>query len=312
MKHLFVQEFEEYWDKVHRKWYPTRARSRSPPTSQERGSFKRHKGTSKQPKHGQPSKEAQRQVSRIANARHALRNNPSLPVAKNTRDQHELNQLHKELFIDTDLVITEARNIAQILLENPNTRSTYPQLRTIDPKVLTHSGQSAEKVQFEQDVDILVDHLNQQKQLRYNTLSTTTAATKECRDRDVPTIRVLNKIDLSNRAAGEQSSDEVTTIAVSAITGAGISALEAAILAKVGVSHPDSSTPFSARERHVSILQATREALNAAIETFSQTGAGEILAEDLRASHETLGAVTGVVGVNDLLGEIFSSFCIGK
>ena len=141
---------------------------------------------------------------------------------------------------------------------------------------------------------------------------TTTAATKECRDRDVPTIRVLNKIDLSNRAAGEQSSDEVTTIAVSAITGAGISALEAAILAKVGVSHPDSSTPFSARERHVSILQATREALNAAIETFSQTGAGEILAEDLRASHETLGAVTGVVGVNDLLGEIFSSFCIGK
>jgi tRNA modification GTPase len=141
---------------------------------------------------------------------------------------------------------------------------------------------------------------------------TTTATTQECRNQDVPTIRVLNKIDLSNRAAGEQSSDEVTTIAVSAITGAGISALEAAILAKVGVSHPDSSTPFSARERHVSILQATREALNAAIETFSQTGAGEILAEDLRASHETLGAVTGVVGVNDLLGEIFSSFCIGK
>lgn len=141
---------------------------------------------------------------------------------------------------------------------------------------------------------------------------TTAAATQECRDRDVTTIRVLNKIDLSNRAAGEQSSDEVTTIAVSAITGAGISALEAAILAKVGVSHPDSSTPFSARERHVSILQATREALHAAIETFSQSGAGEILAEDLRASHETLGAVTGVVGVNDLLGEIFSSFCIGK
>jgi tRNA modification GTPase len=141
---------------------------------------------------------------------------------------------------------------------------------------------------------------------------TTAAATKECRDRDVPTIRVLNKIDLSNRAAGEQSSDEVTTIAVSAITGAGISALEAAILAKVGVFDRDSETPFSARERHVSILQATREALHAAIETFSQTGAGEILAEDLRASHETLGAITGVVGVNDLLGEIFSSFCIGK
>ena len=90
-----------------------------------------------------------------------------------------LNQLHKELFTDTELVIKEARNIAQTLRENPNTRSQYPQLRTIDPKVLTHSGQPAEKVQFEQDVDILVDHLNKEKQLRYNTLSTTTAATND-------------------------------------------------------------------------------------------------------------------------------------
>ncbi len=131
-------------------------------------------------------------------------------------------------------------------------------------------------------------------------------------DHSVPSIRVLNKIDLSKREAGEQSSEETTTIAVSAVTGAGIGALETAILQKLGASSPDESTPYSARERHVSVLEATKAILNAGIEQFGQTGAGEILAEDLRRSHETLGAITGIVGADDLLGEIFSSFCIGK
>ena len=131
-------------------------------------------------------------------------------------------------------------------------------------------------------------------------------------DHSVPSIRVLNKIDLSKREAGEQSSEETTTIAVSAVTGAGIGALETAILQKLGASSPDESTPYSARERHVSVLEATKAILKAGIEQFGQTGAGEILAEDLRRSHETLGAITGIVGADDLLGEIFSSFCIGK
>ena len=131
-------------------------------------------------------------------------------------------------------------------------------------------------------------------------------------DHSVPSIRVLNKIDLSKREAGEQSSEETTTIAVSAVTGAGMSALETAILKKLGAPNPNESTPYSARERHVSVLEATKAILNAGIEQFGQTGAGEILAEDLRRSHETLGAITGIVGADDLLGEIFSSFCIGK
>ncbi len=137
-------------------------------------------------------------------------------------------------------------------------------------------------------------------------------STQACTDHSVPRIRVLNKIDLSKREAGEQSSEETTTIAVSAVTGAGIGALETAILQKLGASSPDESTPYSARERHVSVLEATKAILNAGIEQFGQTGAGEILAEDLRRSHETLGAITGIVGADDLLGEIFSSFCIGK
>jgi len=72
------------------------------------------------------------------------------------------------------------------------------------------------------------------------------------------------------------------------------------------------ATPFSARERHVAILQATREILQSGIDRFNGSGAGEILAEDLRRAHDTLGEITGVVRADDLLGEIFSSFCIGK
>lgn len=127
-----------------------------------------------------------------------------------------------------------------------------------------------------------------------------------------PAIRVLNKIDLSERKPGEQPSEAITTIGVSAITGAGIAELESAILSILGFSNTVTSTPYSARERHVAILQATYGLLHKGIEQFHKTGAGEILAEDLRHAHETLGEITGVLGADDLLGEIFSSFCIGK
>ena len=131
-------------------------------------------------------------------------------------------------------------------------------------------------------------------------------------DNGVPEIQVLNKIDLSERAAGALPATHIVTVAVSAATGAGIDALEAAILAALGHYTDTVTTPFSARERHVSILQATREILQSGIDRFNESGAGEILAEDLRRAHDTLGEITGVVRADDLLGEIFSSFCIGK
>ena len=131
-------------------------------------------------------------------------------------------------------------------------------------------------------------------------------------DNGVPEIQVLNKIDLSERAAGALPATHIVTVAVSAATGAGIDALEAAILAALGHYTDTVTTPFSARERHVSILQATREILQNGIERFNESGAGEILGEDLRMAQNTLGEITGVVRADDLLGEIFSSFCIGK
>ena len=99
---------------------------------------------------------------------------------------------------------------------------------------------------------------------------------------------------------------------MSAVSGEGIHSLEQAILESLGMDDSASTTPFSARERHVSCLKNTQTLLAGASERFLTTGAGELLAEDLRDMHRLLSEITGEFGVDDLLGEIFSSFCIGK
>lgn len=138
-----------------------------------------------------------------------------------------------------------------------------------------------------------------------------------------PLIQVLNKIDLSHRSPGpvttsrassgdEDSAAKMTTIAVSATTGQGLPALEQAILSHLGFGDTASETPFSARERHVICLERASVALSETIQRFEAHQAGELLAEDLRLVHSHLSETTGAFGADDLLGEIFSSFCIGK
>ena len=104
----------------------------------------------------------------------------------------------------------------------------------------------------------------------------------------------------------------MTTVAVSATTGQGLSALEYAILSHLGFGDTTIETPFSARERHVNCLERASMALSETIQRFEMHQAGELLAEDLRTIHSHLSETTGAFGADDLLGEIFSSFCIGK
>jgi len=131
---------------------------------------------------------------------------------------------------------------------------------------------------------------------------------------EAPTIRVHNKIDLSGRHAGtfNANTTDHSVIGVSAATGEGVAALEGVIVGLLGLTDTSSASAFSARERHVVALTQTTALLDQTIEQFMATGAGELLAEDLRAIHERFGTITGTFGADDLLGEIFSSFCIGK
>ncbi|MEW6687754.1 MAG: tRNA uridine-5-carboxymethylaminomethyl(34) synthesis GTPase MnmE [Pseudomonadota bacterium] len=122
---------------------------------------------------------------------------------------------------------------------------------------------------------------------------------------DVPRIRVLNKIDLVPGGAAGRRGEELR---VSAKTGAGLDALRSAILEAAGWQGGGESV-FLARERHLRALRAARAHLAAAAGRQEQW---EFFAEELRLAQEALGEITGRVSADDLLGEIFARFCIGK
>ena len=131
-----------------------------------------------------------------------------------------------------------------------------------------------------------------------------------------PVLKVFNKVDLIN----EQKNQGQTTISnnteenlyISAKTGHGLDALRQRLLDIAGWS-PGAQSPWLARERHLRALEAASAHLEIArshAELDDQVL--DLFAEELRLAHEALNAITGKFTSDDLLGEIFSSFCIGK
>ena len=124
----------------------------------------------------------------------------------------------------------------------------------------------------------------------------------------VPRIRVINKIDLVGAAPGADGAGAGTVVRLSARTGEGLDALKEALLAIAGwQGHAE--TAFLARERHLQALKRAAEHLAAA---EGRQAMLELFAEELRLAHEELSAIVGEFTADDLLGEIFSRFCIGK
>jgi tRNA modification GTPase len=120
-------------------------------------------------------------------------------------------------------------------------------------------------------------------------------------------ITVYNKIDLL--AASQRNRLEPTAIGVSAKTGEGVDVLRARILEAAGWSSRGGESVFLARERHVRALESARQHVEAA---GRQLGQWEFFAEELRLAQDSLGLITGEITSDDLLGEIFARFCIGK
>jgi tRNA modification GTPase len=125
----------------------------------------------------------------------------------------------------------------------------------------------------------------------------------------LPRIVVANKTDLRN-APSDSALALCESLPISAKTGQGIDDLRSAIEKQVGYDHREGGT-FSARERHVTALKRTLTHLDAAKLHLDHI-ALELFAEELRLAHESLGEITGEFTADDLLGEIFSRFCIGK
>ncbi|MGK0224883.1 MAG: tRNA modification GTPase, partial [Limisphaerales bacterium] len=124
----------------------------------------------------------------------------------------------------------------------------------------------------------------------------------------VPTVVVHNKVDLTGRATGNQGPSGV--IGISALTGAGLDALRATLANRVG--YQETEGVFAARRRHLTALDNTSEALADAAALLHDVPDTVLIAEELRIAHDRLGQITGRFTSEDLLGAIFSSFCIGK
>ena len=129
--------------------------------------------------------------------------------------------------------------------------------------------------------------------------------------RDIPVTIVHNKCDLSGRAPGISQGMESTVIELSAKTGDGLALLKTHLKTSMGFEESGEGR-FSARRRHLESRENAAQYLSAGQQQLLQAGAGELLADDLRQCQNALGEITGAVSSDDLLGEIFSSFCIGK
>ena len=121
-------------------------------------------------------------------------------------------------------------------------------------------------------------------------------------------IRVINKIDLAGAQARRTRGDTGIEVWVSALTGEGFAELRQAIWEQAGWQ-PSGEGVFTARARHIEALQVAQRHLATAATLGNRL---ELYAEELRLAHEALGRITGIFSADDLLGEIFSKFCIGK
>jgi tRNA modification GTPase len=122
----------------------------------------------------------------------------------------------------------------------------------------------------------------------------------------IPVLTVHNKVDLTGEAC--RMSRDGREIWLSAKTGAGVDVLRRRLLELAGWQSAGEGV-FTARARHLEALRRARQHLDAARLCGRQL---ELFAEELRLAHEALGEITGEFSADDLLGQIFSQFCIGK
>lgn len=126
-----------------------------------------------------------------------------------------------------------------------------------------------------------------------------------------PVTRIRNKIDLLGEPARLVERGDEVEIALSVATGTGLDLLKNHLKSHAGLSvHPEGA--FIARRRHLDALERAYGALRTAAANLEQGLGAELVAEELHLAQRALGEITGQFTSDDLLGRIFSSFCIGK
>lgn len=183
-------------------------------------------------------------------------------------------------------------------------------LHIIDTAGLRESDDEVERIGIERTwkeigtADVIIRLVD----ARHEQVGTEDAVIDAALPKRIPRLTVRNKIDLAEMAPGRHEDQHGVAIALSARHGKGIELLQQELLHIVGwTGHAEDS--FLARARH---LEALRKAAAFCADASEHGHALEILAEDLRLAHEALGEIVGAFTSDDLLGVIFSRFCIGK
>ncbi len=129
---------------------------------------------------------------------------------------------------------------------------------------------------------------------------------------NAPLTVIRNKVDLTGETVGiEQGEGRAPVIRIAARSADGLEELRDHLKACMGFASTTEGG-FLARRRHLDALERASSAMLQGQDQLQGYGAGELLAEDLRAAQDALGEITGAMTPDDLLGKIFSSFCIGK
>jgi len=126
-------------------------------------------------------------------------------------------------------------------------------------------------------------------------------------------VLAINKCDLDRNTGIENQMDPSSTVVhVSALTGEGLDELIAAILAPFGDVDSEAAGLLITDSRHYDLLRRTQDSLEKSRELFGRSASEEIVLVGLHSALQFLGEITGETTTDDILGEIFSTFCIGK
>ena len=244
----------------------------------------------------------------------ALKNGVPVAIvgAPNTGKSTLLNQLlGEERAIVSDIagttrdVIEETLNIDGILFRLIDTAGIREGLSDSDSDKIEAIGieRSKQKIQQAQLVLVLADATRDDVQEVAHW-----AGEIQANNPDKHVLLVLNKTDVQQITLTEN----VPSLSLSALTGAGISELSTWMVAQITQGVDIQQEVIVTNARHVEELQKTAVALQAASEGLENGTTGDFIAMDIRQGMYHLGNITGDISTDDLLGNIFSKFCIGK
>jgi len=201
-------------------------------------------------------------------------------------------------------VLREYVHVDGLPLHIIDTAGLRESMNIVEQEGIKRAWQEIEKANY----ILLIDDISKSKEIEASKIL---PAFKNKFPKNIPIVVVKNKIDLVHKKPCLEKLKNETVIYISVKTGQGLNLLKQFFEKEVGFN-VNSEGVFMARRRHLDALEKTHYALQRGLELLEKQSASELLAEELKQAQQFLGEITGEFTTEDLLGAIFSTFCIGK